>query len=138
MCAIFCIYRGEDMQDGVNVPTLGGRIPDRDTETHIYTHTSVVLESESETHARTHQSVSILSLLYTHTNREMHQVVERYPAQTQKTIHGHSASEVNRDIIECKDSHKVRHDTQISSTDSFFFMTVALYFYPHHHHLLFI
>lgn len=28
-----CIYRGEDMQDGVNVPALGGRIPDRDTHT---------------------------------------------------------------------------------------------------------
>lgn len=28
------IYRGEDMQDGVNVPALGGCIPDRDRDTH--------------------------------------------------------------------------------------------------------
>lgn len=28
------VYRGEDMQDGVNVPALGGRIPDRDRDTH--------------------------------------------------------------------------------------------------------
>ena len=32
-----CIYRGEDMQDGVNVPALGGRIPDRDRDTHTHT-----------------------------------------------------------------------------------------------------
>lgn len=30
-----CSYRGEDMQDGVNVPALGGGIPDRDRDTHI-------------------------------------------------------------------------------------------------------
>lgn len=28
-----CIYPGEDMQDGVNVPALGRSIPDRDTHT---------------------------------------------------------------------------------------------------------
>lgn len=54
-----CIYRGEDMQDGVNVPALGGRIPDRDRDTHTH---SVVLESESDTH----KSICILSQL-THT-----------------------------------------------------------------------
>ena len=42
LCDSGCIYRGEDMQDGVNVPALGGRIPDRDTHTHTHTHSEVI------------------------------------------------------------------------------------------------
>lgn len=82
MCAIVCIYRGEDMQDGVNVPALGGRIPDRDRDTH----TSVVPEGESETHAHTQIHQHPVTT-YTLTNREVHQVAETYTAETEKTIH---------------------------------------------------
>ena len=35
MSGSVCSYRGEDMQDGVNVPALGGCIPDRDTHTQL-------------------------------------------------------------------------------------------------------
>lgn len=43
------IYRGEDMQDGVNVPALRGSIPDRDTEARD----SVVFSAAAQTQTQT-------------------------------------------------------------------------------------
>lgn len=64
MCGSVYIYRSEDMQDGVNVPALGGRIPDRDTHTHTISGCSKVSQTQAHPPLR-------------HTQTRVHQVAER-------------------------------------------------------------